>query len=74
VAIDDLIGAGCRYRAPSEVHAPALLSVYPDGCDEWAERARPGGLHVTAGPLMRSSYRSGGMFNSEHLAYRSVLQ
>jgi lipoate synthase len=74
VAIDDLLGAGCRYRAPSEVHAPVLLFVYPDECDKWAERVRPRGLHVTAGPLVRSSDRSGDMFNSEHLAYRSVLR
>jgi len=79
-AIDDLIGAGCRYLAigqhlaPSELHAPVLRSVHPDELDEWALRARSRVLHVTAGPHMRCSYRVGDMFKSKHLAYGSVLR
>jgi lipoic acid synthetase len=64
----DLRRAGCRYvtlgqyLAPSKKHHPVVRYVTPDEFNEWAEFARQMGFEeVTAGPLVRSSYRADDM-------------
>lgn len=61
----DLKRTGCRfltlgqYLAPSENHHPVDRFVTPGEFDKWAERGhRLGFASVTAGPLVRSSYRA----------------
>ena len=63
--LTDLKRTGCRYLtlgqylAPSRQHHPVIRFVPPEEFDEWTACAlRMGFKGVTAGPLVRSSYRA----------------
>jgi lipoic acid synthetase len=65
----DLKRAGCvyltlgQYLAPSAAHAPVVRWVSPEEFDDWADQARRLGFGgVASGPLVRSSYRAGELF------------
>ena len=69
--LKDLKFAGCmyltigQYLAPSKNHFPVARFVPPEEFDELAETARLIGFSgVASGPLVRSSYRAGQMFET----------
>jgi len=69
--LKDLKLAGCiyltlgQYLAPSRNHFPVVRFVPPEEFEELAETARLIGFScVAAGPLVRSSYRAGQMFET----------
>lgn len=48
-----------QYLSPSERHVPVARYVQPEEFDMWAEKAKAIGFkEVTAGPLIRSSYKA----------------
>jgi lipoic acid synthetase len=68
-ALTDLHGAGCdivtitQYLRPSARHHPVERWVHPDEFAEFAEYAEHLGFAgVLAGPLVRSSYRAGRLY------------
>jgi lipoic acid synthetase len=69
--IRDLKRTGChfltlgQYLAPSKGHAPVDRYVSPEEFERWAEIAQSMGFKkVTAGPLVRSSYKAHEMFET----------
>ncbi len=67
--IDQLVGAGCelltitQYLRPSERHHPVERWVTPDEFDELGQIALDHGIvAVMSGPLVRSSYRAGRLY------------
>ena len=63
--LEDLRAAHCdalaigQYLAPSRNHHPVIEYVHPDTFDRYAQAAREMGFrHVSAGPLVRSSYHA----------------
>jgi len=69
----DLKRAGCnyltigQYLAPSKQHVPVARYVPPFEFDKLAATARSMGFRkVVAGPLVRSSYKAGDMFQTAH--------
>ena len=71
----DLKYAGCKlltlgqYLAPSKDHVPVARYVPPEEFEMWAETARGMGFtSVTAGPLVRSSYRAAEMMDANQRA------
>ena len=78
--LSDLRGAGVdvvtlgQYLRPSNKHLEVVEYLPPEAFDELADRARAMGfLYVAAGPLVRSSYRAGELFMSNHLAREQAL-
>ena len=74
-AIADLVSAGCQlltitqYLRPSLRHHPVERWVTPEEFDEFGERALELGiLAVMSGPLVRSSYRAGRLFEEAQTA------
>ena len=68
-ALDDLVAAGCdlititQYLRPTPRHHPVVRWVHPEeflALEEYATRA--GFLGVMSGPLVRSSYRAGRLY------------
>ena len=73
----DLKRAGCgfltlgQYLAPSPRHAPMDRWVSPEEFDDWAGKARGlGFIGVASGPLVRSSYRAGELFEKTYFKPR----
>jgi lipoic acid synthetase len=65
-ALDDLREAGVRvltlgqYLRPTPAHLPVVSYIHPDEFRRYGEIARGKGFeHVSAGPLVRSSYHAG---------------
>lgn len=78
-ALRDLHGAGCdlvtitQYLRPSTRHLPVARWVHPDEFVALDKTAREiGFLGVLSGPLVRSSYRAGGLY-AEAIAARAAL-
>ena len=76
-ALADLVASGCelvtitQYLRPSPRHHPVERWVHPDEFVELAETARGLGFAgVLSGPLVRSSYRAGRLFD-EAIAHRA---
>ena len=74
-AIRDLVDAGCelltvtQYLRPSLRHHPVDRWVHPDEFDELGEEALAAGIiGVMSGPLVRSSYRAGRLYQQATLA------
>ena len=74
-ALADLRAAGCdivtitQYLRPSPRHHPVERWVHPDEFVELASYAESAGFAgVLAGPLVRSSYRAGRLYNQAALA------
>jgi lipoic acid synthetase len=70
-----------QYLQPSKKHLKVVDYIAPEVFDALAEHARKlGFLYVAAGPLVRSSYKAGEYFLSNHLAreradqLRSVME
>jgi lipoic acid synthetase len=68
-AIDQLVAAGCelltitQYLRPSERHHPVSRWVTPEEFDELGQQAIDRGIvAVMSGPLVRSSYRAGRLY------------
>ncbi len=68
-ALSDMVGAGCelvtitQYLRPSPRHHPVVRWVEPAQFDQWGERALELGFAgVMSGPLVRSSYRAGRLY------------
>jgi lipoic acid synthetase len=68
-AIDDLVASGCelltitQYLRPSERHHPVERWVTPEEFDQLGELALARGIKgVMSGPLVRSSYRAGRLY------------
>lgn len=68
-AIDQLVAAGCelltitQYLRPSERHHPISRWVTPDEFDAFGQQALDRGMvAVMSGPLVRSSYRAGRLY------------
>ena len=87
-AIGDLVDAGChvltitQYLRPSKLHHPIDRWVKPEEFVHWRDLALDRGMKaVMAGPLVRSSYRSGKLYSQamrefgrplpEHLSHLS---
>ena len=87
-AIGDLVDAGChvltitQYLRPSKLHHPIDRWVKPEEFVHWRDLALDRGMRaVMAGPLVRSSYRSGKLYSQamrefgrplpEHLSHLS---
>jgi len=75
-AMADLRAAGCdlltvtQYLRPSSLHHPVVRWVRPEEFVQWREEALAMGFAgVMSGPLVRSSYRAGRMYQ-EALASR----
>jgi lipoic acid synthetase len=69
--LQDLLGAGCRlltlgqYLQPSVNHLPVQRFIPPEAFESWRRRAlRMGFTEVASGPLVRSSYHAGELFES----------
>ncbi len=69
----DLVDAGCRiltlgqYLQPSPDHLPVMRYVTPEAFDRWGDIARSMGFtDVASGPLVRSSYQAGELFQACH--------
>lgn len=65
-AMDDLRAVGCevltmgQYLRPSPQHLPVVAYIHPDQFKQYAEIAYSKGfVHVSSGPLVRSSYHAG---------------
>ncbi|MFZ7128646.1 MAG: lipoyl synthase [Desulfobacterales bacterium] len=78
-AMEDLLSAGCRmltlgqYLQPTKDHLPVTRYVTPEEFDRWAETARSLGFaEVAAGPLVRSSYRAGELYQTCHCSSESA--
>jgi lipoic acid synthetase len=74
-AIRDLVAAGCelltitQYLRPSLRHHPINRWVTPEEFDELGEEALAAGIvGVMSGPLVRSSYRAGRLYEQARLA------
>ncbi len=72
-AIGDLAGQGCdiltlgQYLAPSRAHRPVVKYYTGEEFAEWGEKARKLGFKaVLSGPLVRSSYRAGSLYEEAH--------
>jgi len=77
-ALEDLRGAGCdlititQYLRPTAKHHPVIRWVKPNEFVELSEEAEEiGFLGVMSGPLVRSSYRAGRLYN-QAMAARAV--
>lgn len=62
------VGVNCltlgQYLQPSREHLPVVNYIHPDQFEKMAEEAyRLGFFHVAAGPLVRSSYHAGEVFD-----------
>jgi len=69
----DLRRVGCRcltlgqYLAPSKHHHPVVRYVSPEEFNQWAAFAHQSGFtQITAGPLVRSSYRAEEMYKKNN--------
>ncbi len=81
VALQDLHDAGCdlititQYLRPTSRHHPVIRFVEPAEFDELATEAmRIGFLGVQSGPLVRSSYRAGRLYQQAMTARMSAAQ
>jgi lipoic acid synthetase len=77
-ALEDLRGAGCdlititQYLRPTAKHHPVIRWVKPNEFVELSKEAEEiGFLGVMSGPLVRSSYRAGRLYN-QAMAARAV--
>ena len=68
--LEDLlaVGVNCltlgQYLRPTKEHLPVVEYVHPDQFKKLADTAyQLGFLHVAAGPLVRSSYHAGAVFD-----------
>lgn len=71
--LEDLLAAGCRvltlgqYLQPTPEHLSVEQYVTPEAFDRWADTARSMGFSdVASGPLVRSSYQAGELYQACH--------
>lgn len=68
----DIVTFG-QYLQPTKHHMKVEKYVTPEEFDEWRKAGEALGLHVASGPMVRSSYRAGELFE-DRLARRAALE